>query len=109
MMLSVSLLLGLLLLRQPVQTGRLVLRQTQPLEDVLTELLDLRQEGARALVMAGDVQGWCDGCLQAADVLLLARQLGFAPVWVQDKPLNMAANVVTCGRYGCVNCDGRCG
>ena len=109
MMLSVSLLLGLLLLRRPVQTGRLVLRPDQPLENVLAELLDLRQEGARALVMAGDVQGWCDGCLQVADVLLLARQLGFAPVWVQDKPLNMAENAVTCGRYGCVNWDGRCG
>lgn len=108
-MLTVSVLLGLLLLlRRPIQTGRLVLHH-QPLEDVLAVLLDLRQQGARALVVTGEVQGWRDGCLQAADLLLLARQLGFAPVWVQDKPENKAENVMVCGRYSCVKCDGRCG
>ncbi len=105
MMLTVSVLLGLLLLlRRPIQTGKLVLRYAQPLEEVLAVLLDLRQQGARALVITGEVQGWRDGCLQVADVLLLARQLGFAPVWVQDKPINKAANVMACGRYGGVKC-----
>lgn len=104
-MLTVSALLGLLLvLRRPMQTGRLILHLAQPLEEVLAVLLDLRQQGARALVVTGEVQGWRDGCLRAADVLLLARQLGFAPVWVQDMPVNKAENVMVCGRYSGVKC-----